>query len=209
VLFASSTQIEGTEWLSFPEGMGIPVSEGHEIVARMHYLNTSSEPVTLTPSYEWFTVDEPTVEHLLGPFAWSFDGFEIPPLSAHTVTGSCNTPRDMHIVNALPHMHALGTAFTAAYKGGERDGELFLDSVGYDPDEGVLTQYVPAIDLSQGEGATFSCTWDNTYDKTITSGLGDNEMCILFGYAYPYEHAYSAMANEGGCVMIAPPSPWD
>jgi len=113
----------------------------------------------------------------------------------------------MYLVNVLPHMHALGTAFFGRYWGGARDGESWLDSVGYDPDDGVATQYTPAIDLSQGEGASFGCTWQNTFDKTIVEGVGDNEMCILFGYAYPYEHAYSALASETGCAMVTPPPP--
>src|SRR5262249_36493198 len=58
VLFGSSTQITGTEWQSFPDGMGYKVRDGFEIVARMHYLNTSAEPVTVTPEYAWFTIDE-------------------------------------------------------------------------------------------------------------------------------------------------------
>lgn len=207
VLFGSSTQIEGEEWQSFPDGMGYPIAEGYEIVARMHYLNATPETITVAPSYEWFTIDEATVEHVLGPFAWVLSNWEIPPLAEVTVEANCRVPNEMHLVNVLPHMHALGTAFFGSYMGGSRDGERFLDSVGYDPDQGVITQYTPAIDLSQGEGASFGCTWVNTFDKPIGEGVGDNEMCILFGYAYPYEHAYSALANEVGCAMAAPPPP--
>lgn len=209
VLFGSSTQFVGEEWQSFPDGMGFPIAEGYEIVARMHYLNTTPEALTVAPSYEWFTIDEATVEKPLGPFAWVLTGWEIPPLSTHTVTGRCNTlPGPMQVVNAMPHMHALGTEFFGEYVGGDLDGERWLDSTGYDPEEGVITQYTPAIDLAQGEGFTFGCTWKNTYDKVINEGVGDDEMCILFGYAYPYDHAYSGQAtDDGGCVLIAPPPP--
>lgn len=208
VLFGSSTQFVGEEWQSFPDGMGYPLArDGFEIVARMHYLNSTTEPLTVTPSYEWFTIDEATVDHLLGPFAWNFVDFEIPPLSEHTVTAECDVPGPMQIVNVLPHMHALGRAFFGEYYGGEREGERWLDSVGYDPDNGVMTQYDPAIDLSQGYGARWGCTWKNTHERPIYEGVGDNEMCILFGYAYPYEHAYSAQTNGNGCLMIPPPPP--
>jgi hypothetical protein len=209
VLFGSSTQVTGEEWQSFPDGMGFPIAEGYEIVARMHYLNTTAETLTVAPTYEWFTIDESTVEKVLGPFAWVLTGWEIPPLSKHTVTGTCaNLPGPMQVVNAMPHMHALGTEFFGEYIGGELDGTRWLDSKGYDPDGGVITQYTPAIDLGQGEGFTFGCTWENTYDKAIGEGVGDDEMCILFGYGYPYENAYSGQATDnGGCVLIAPPPP--
>jgi len=206
VLFGSSTQIVGKEWQSFPPGMGFPIRAGHEIVARMHYLNTSQTALLIAPRYEWFTIDESKVEHLLGPFIWVYKGFQIPPKSALTVTGSCQIPGPMHIVNALPHMHALGRGFTMEFMGGELDGQRFLDSPGYSAD-GVLAQYRPAIDLSQGEGARFSCTWQNTFDKPIVEGIGDNEMCMLFGYGYPYESTYSAYAvGPDNCLPLALPA---
>jgi len=208
VLFGSSTQFVGEEWQSFPDGMGFPIVDGFEIVARMHYVNPTAEEITVAPSYEWFTIDETTVTHELGPFAWTLTGWTIPPLSEKTVSVNCRPPGDMHVVNVLPHMHQLGTAFFGSYVGGDLDGERWLDSIGYDPDGGVMTQYTPAIDSSVAEQLSFGCTWQNTHDKTIEEGVGDNEMCILFGYAYSYEHAFSAQANAaGGCVMAAPPPP--
>jgi hypothetical protein len=205
VLFGSTTQYVGTEWQSFPAGMGFPVRKDQEIVAHMHYLNTSTEPITVAPKYEWFTIDEAKVEHLLGPFIWVRSSFEIPPKSELTAVGGCRFPTGMHIVNLLPHMHALGRAFTAEFMGGALDGQHFLDSPGYDTD-GVLVQYRPAIDLSQGDGARFSCTWHNTYDKTIVEGIGDNEMCMAFGYGYPYEDAFSAFTTgPESCVYITLP----
>jgi hypothetical protein len=173
----------------------------------MHYLNPTSEPLTVAPSYEWFTIDESTLVQLLGPFVWVLQDWEIPPLSDLTVESSCYPTKDMHIVNAMPHMHALGREFFGTHIGGPYDGQRWLDSVGFDPDRGVIRQYTPAVDTSVGEGVSFGCTWRNTFEKTIVEGVGDNEMCMLFGYAYPYDHAYSAAANPNGCAMIAPPPP--
>lgn len=207
VLFGSSTQLVGEEWQSFPDGMGYPIADGYEIVARMHYLNTSAAALDVGPTYEWFTIDPTTVTQELGPFAWMLSGWEIPPLSTFTVSGDCYPTYDMHVVNAMPHMHKLGTAFFGTYVGGAFDGQRWLDSVGYDPDRGVIRQYDPAVDLAQGDGLSFGCTWENTHDKAIVEGTGDNEMCILFGYAYPYEHSYTAFAANGQCVMVAPPRP--
>lgn len=208
VLFGSSTQFVGEEWQSFPDGMGYPIADGYEIVARMHYLNATPAELPVAPSYEWFTIDEAKVTHVLGPFAWALSGWEIPPFSDLTAVATCNVPGNMQLVNVMPHMHALGTEFFGEYLGGPRDGERWLDSVGYDPDGGVITQYEPAIELGQGDGMRFGCTWKNTFDKTIREGVGDNEMCILFGYAYPYEASYSGAANTaGGCAMVLPPPP--
>jgi Copper type II ascorbate-dependent monooxygenase, C-terminal domain len=207
VLFGSSTQIMGTEWQSFPDGMAYRVKDGYEIVARMHYLNVTQEPLTVAPKYQWYTIAESTVTEELGPFAWTNNDIHIPPKSRSTVAATCQFPQPMHLVNLLPHMHRLGVEFDAAFAGGKLDGQKFLKSPGYDPENGVIEQYDPAIDLSQGDGASFSCTWNNTLDKTIVEGIGDNEMCILFGYAYPPANAYSATAGADHCVYVAPPAP--
>jgi hypothetical protein len=200
-IFASSTQIVGEEGYAFPTGHGYRLGEDFEIVARMHYLNTSSQTVSLSPRYEWQTIDESTVEHVLSPFGFVFSDFEIAPNSTKTVTADCPTPAPMTIVTLLPHMHALGTAFSASYLGGERDGDKFLDSPGYDPERGVLTQLDPVVDLTGSSGLSFSCTWSNTFDKTIVEGTGDDEMCMLFGYGYP--KVYFGLASEkAGCGVV-------
>ena len=113
----------------------------------------------------------------------------------------------MHLVNVLPHMHRLGTSFSIDFLGGQLDGQRFLDSKGYDPDNGVLTFYDPPVDLTEAAGITFSCTWQNTFDRTIREGIGDNEMCMVFGYAWPVDKAYTAYASDGNCVMFATPPP--
>lgn len=208
VLFASSTQVDGTEWQSLPDGIAYELRDDQEIVARMHYLNATGAPITIAPRYEWFAIGEEHVVHRVSPFVWIYQGFEIPPKSELTVTAGCRIPEEMRLVNVLPHMHRLGTAFTAEFMGGPLDGQRFLDSSGYDPDNGVILQYDPALDLSQGEGARFSCTWKNTLDKTIVEGIGDDEMCMLFGYSYPAESAYTVIASgETACAAVAAPAP--
>ncbi len=206
VLFGSSTQVTGTEWRTFPDGMGFPLGDDNEIVLRLHYLNPTSQPVQIAPHYEWYTIDEAAVTHLLGPFIWQYSGIKIAPHSQLTVSSSCKLDTPELIVSMMPHMHKLGTGFTASFVGGPLDGQPFLQSKGFDPD-GVIVSYTPPVDTSQGTGFSFSCSWNNTLDKEVVEGVGDNEMCMLFGYAYPYESAYSVLANDGSCLPIAPPLP--
>jgi len=209
VLFGSSTQISGDEWYRFTDGEGYRVSDSYEIVARMHFLNPSDQAVTVSPSYEWFTIDETRLVHELGAFIWMYQDFEIPPNATTTVTADCSLPgtHPMHVVSLLPHMHKLGTALDATYVGGPFAGEAFLDSPGYDPDNGVLTFYDPPVDLTAATGITFSCTWRNTFDRTIVDGIGDNEMCMVFGYAWPVEKSFTAYAMPDNCLMFATPPP--
>ncbi|MSP61128.1 MAG: hypothetical protein EXR72_12440 [Myxococcales bacterium] len=209
VLFGSSTQISGVEWQRFPDGMAYHLPQNQEIVARMHYLNPTGQPLTVTPKYRWYTVDEATVTTELAPFIWVYSGFVIPAGAEVTVTGVCDLPDPMHVVSVLPHMHKLGTRLSAGFLGGPLDGKNFLDSPGYDPDDGVLRQYDPSVDLSQlgqGNGLRFACTWKNTLARSVKEGIGDNEMCMVFGYAWPPKASYTALAGEGSCVVVAPGS---
>ncbi len=205
VLFGSSTQVVGQEWQSFPSGMGYRIRDDYEIVARMHYLNATSQPVTVAPRYQWYTISEQGLTQELAPFAWHMKNFTIPPLARQTVMADCLLPGPMHVVAAMPHMHRMGVEFAAGYSGGKRNGESWLSSKGYDPDQGVMLTYDPAIDLSQSDGAWFSCTWQNALDKPLSEGIGDNEMCILFGYAWPPATAFSALASPQSCLAAARP----
>ncbi len=208
VLFGSSTQLVGTEWRRFSPGQAYRIKDGYEIVARLHYLNTSAKPITLAPKYEWFTVPEAEVTREIAPFFWAIQDFEIPPKSEFSVETECWVGEPMKIVDAMPHMHALGQRFFISYVGGDRDGEIFLDDTGFDEASDIYS-YEPAIDLSQGNGWRFGCTWKNTHNKTIVEGIGDNEMCMLFGYSYPAENAYSALATKDKCIPVpSPPPDW-
>ncbi|MGE0321191.1 MAG: hypothetical protein AB7K71_10125 [Polyangiaceae bacterium] len=206
VLFGSSTQLVGEEWHAFPQGMAYRVKQGYEIVARMHYLNVSPKVVKVAPSYEWYAIECSQLTEELAPFAWAFGGFHIPPRTEHTVSSECWLTQQMKVIDAMPHMHALGTRFFASFVGGARDGEYWLDDQGFDEASDIY-QYTPAVDIGQGDGVTFGCTWNNTFDKEIVEGIGDNEMCILFGYGYPATQTYSIYATENSCLPVLPPPP--
>lgn len=207
VLFGSSTQFEGTEWMTFPDGMGFPVQPGYEIVARLHYLNVTGAPIDVAPKYTWYVIDKTKVTQELAPFAWANTQFKIPPRSHHEASGECDIPEPMHVVTALPHMHELGREFRATFVGGPHDGENWLQSKGYDPHNGVMVRYDPAVDLSLAERMRFTCVWDNHFPEEIVWGIGKNEMCVLFGYAYPPENAYTISASRTGCLRLAPFAP--
>lgn len=204
VLFASSTQHAGEEWYHFPDGMGFRVPEGHEIVAHMHYLNASTTPVVIAPEYEWYTIGESSLREELFPFVWMITGFQIPPHAEYTARAECELPETgMHIVTLLPHMHRLGRELTAGFWGGARDGELFLESPGYDPDKGVMVQYDPPVDVIDGWGVDYSCTWRNDGDSIVYEGFGAGEMCMLFGFGYPRRTTYSFLATaKGSCSAV-------
>ncbi len=197
VLFASTTQVQVNEWQSFPPGMGYEIKDGFQIIAHMHYLNTTGQTVTPAPKYQWYTVDPSTLTQQLYPFVWRLTNFMIPPHVQQTFEGACDFPPGMNIVNVLPHMHQLGVGLDLAFLGGTSDGQPFLSSPGYSTGQTLQRQYQPAVDLSQGSGMTMSCSWNNVTDQTIVEGTGMNEMCMVFGYGWPASATYSAQFSPG------------
>jgi len=215
VLFASSTQVAGTELAELPRRHGLP-RQGRRRGLRDRRPHALPEPdagggdggaraTAGTP------LAEDGLQQELGAFAWTYSQFHIPPQSDFTVSAECYLQKPMRVVNVLPHMHVLGRRFTAGLLGGPLDGRLFLDADYAARGDSDILQYDPAVDLSQGgagDGVRFACTWHNTFDKVINEGVGDNEMCILFGYAYPPENAYSALATpQADCLPVLPPPP--
>src|SRR5262249_36522371 len=118
-----------------------------------------------------------------------------------TITGKCSFAETMHVVTAMPHMHKLGTSFKAGYFGGTLDGKTWLDSPGYDPERGVIEQFDPSLELT--DGAWFSCSGHNTHAQAISYRIGDNEMCMMFGYAWPPSAAFTTQVKDGNCVVIS------
>src|SRR5262249_2317256 len=101
VLFGSSTQIVGQEWQSFPDGMAYRTTDGYEIVARMHYLNATAAPITVAPTYQWYTIDESTLQEELSPFIWELQNFSIPPGATLKLTGDCPFPHADHAMHIV------------------------------------------------------------------------------------------------------------
>ncbi len=211
VLFASTTQITMDEWRTFPKGMGFRIKDGYEIVAHMHYLNATSQVLTVAPKYEWYTVDESTITQELYPFFWELSNFSIPPHTQQTFVGACDFPNPMRVVNALAHMHQLGVGLDVGFFGGQYDRMQWFTTPGYNPNGSLQLEYQPAVDLSTGNatGISMSCTWNNTTDQTVVEGVGVNEMCMIFGYGYPQTAAYSARMSPGNdpryCARVLPP----
>jgi hypothetical protein len=204
VLFGSSTQIQGEEWWSFPAGDAYRIKDNWEIVARMHYLNASGQSVMVAPHYDWYTIDESTLVHEMGPFIWDNQDINIPAGADVTLRANCDFASMMHIVSVLPHMHKLGYAVDAGFYGGPLDGQTFLKSPGYDPQNGVIQNFDPPVDLSTSNGAWFSCSWRNTLNQTVVYGVGNNEMCIVFGYAWPRSESYTGYVRNNFCATLTP-----
>lgn len=204
VLFAQSTQAT-TEVQEFLPGAVIPIPPGSKIVANLHLLNASTEPLTASTHLDIGTLTEDEVEVKLAPIYLQYVPLTIPPRQRSRFITECDLseaherelerPVDLKIHYVLPHYHGLGTGVRLELAGGDRDGELVFENQGSIGEPLGRRLDVP-FDTSGATGLRFSCEFDNPTDDEIGWGIGDQEMCIAFGFA-------ESEMMWGGGVMTA------
>jgi hypothetical protein len=82
----------------------------------------------------------------------------------------------------LPHYHYLGNHFRVSVIGGPRDGEVIhgLDTFNAEANGKALD---PPLDLTGARGLRFTCGYGNPRDESVGWGIGDQEMCVMLGFA--------------------------
>ncbi|MFW5875264.1 MAG: hypothetical protein ACOCXM_00875 [Myxococcota bacterium] len=191
VLFAQSTQaLDETQ--GFEPGVVNPIPPHSQIVVDLHLLNTYGEDLETDIDLEVSTLPPSQVETELIAFAISYDALEIQPQGRTEFSLECdfNTqhvaafgrPLDFRVHYVLPHYHALGDLLRLEVMGGPNDGQTMWETrssigevLGGMPD--------PAVgDLTGATGIRMTCGFDNPDNDVVKWGVGDQEMCITFGF---------------------------
>ena len=60
-------------------------------------------------------------------------------------------------------------------------------------------RFDPPIDFSQSDGVDFACEFDNPRDVEVGYGVGDQEMCVMLGFA-DSSWVYDVSIKEGAHV---------
>lgn len=191
VLFAQSTQAR-EEVQQFPDDVVIKVPPGHKVMGSLHLLNAAPREIETSLRMQLDLVHPGDVETVVTPFRLTYYGLDIPPESESRFEGECDMaqayeeltgdPFDLKVYWVLPHYHELGNYFKLEIIGGERDGEELFELDGFNAEaNGQL--YVPPVDMSGADGFRFSCGFDNPRDESVGWGIGDQEMCVMLGFA--------------------------
>ena len=180
IIYASGV---GTNAIVFPEGVGLKLDAGENIVLQLHLFNVTGEAISGTSGVEIVEVDaaDVTMEadlFLPGPFA-----FSIPPMQEYTTQGTCTVDGSYSFFALFPHMHQLGTHFKTTL---EIDGN---DMVLHDDDYSFGDQaFIPfeTIAVTAGDKVKTECTWNNTTNGNVMWGESSTtEMCFSILYRFP------------------------
>ncbi|HWB77243.1 MAG TPA: hypothetical protein VG755_19890 [Nannocystaceae bacterium] len=186
---------------NFPEGTGIRLDPGYELVLQVHYNLTAGQgggavDVHLSMADE---VEREAVNALDDKFLTTiFNGtaVDIPPGMDSWVWGWQSLVRDfddtiggwgqVQILGLLPHMHTLGHRMQVTFKTGPEQTEvcgLYVDRWNFNWQQAFM--YETPIILSPSDKIEVTCDWDTSgKDTPTTPGLGtSNEMCLLGIYA--------------------------
>jgi hypothetical protein len=196
VLFANSTQITGEETLAFPPGKGYTIDPSREIITDIHMLNTGTGTEVVEVAYDFFTMPASDLVDEVAPFVLQVDDFDIAPHSTGVVGATC-TVYGGNVVEMMPHTHKLATSFTADLVSLENANTSVLDVGAFDAQSHIKV-YDPSLDLTNVDSIKFACTFDNTTNSDVVYGIGNNEMCVLFGYLYPVRDQFVAHSPYQG-----------
>ena len=194
-LFANTTQIAGSESLVFSPGMAFKIDpSSREIATDIHYLNASADEIVVEVAYDFFTMPDELLEHQVVPFALSIDQFLVPP-HAHKDVGTDCAVFGGNVVSLMAHTHQYAEEFTADLVGKDATATNVYD-VGALHGESEIRVFDPPLDLSETKSIRYDCSFDNTTNHDIRWGIGENEMCVLFGYLYPPESQFVGHAPD-------------
>jgi len=202
-LFASSTQVT-EEVLEFPAGVGVEFEAEQWIVFNYHYINVTDEPLIAEAYLNVEFAPEEDLEDLeyAGFYAFgAIQGIAIPAGATQRLTASCPFPSDVNLFSVTPHMHQLGTGFeVSVHDGAGGVGDPILTSDGWSNAETAYLE--PALSVAAGAGLTFTCEWTNSTDRYIDFGqTAEDEMCFVFGFAWPLPGYYFAADYDGTCTI--------
>ena len=205
VLFAQSTQVN-QELQRFPEGVAVRIPPYSRIIGATHLLNYQPEEVKTELTMNVYAIPAEDVTVKLSPFRLTYYPLDIPANSVSEFTATCDLKKlfqetvssdvDMELYYIMPHYHDLGHDFRLSVSGGPDDGKILFELGGFGSDP-FGKAFDPPIDLSEATGLTFTCGYNNPRDVSVGWGIGDQEMCVMLGFAAsPIAFDVSVEKNE-------------
>lgn len=202
VLFAQSTQAPN-ETQQFPAGHVVRVPPRSKLVAQIHLLNPTDQPLDLTPSIKLTPIPDAEVTKRLAGISFQNAALALPPNMNSKFSVECDIgtlhedkfkrPVDFKIHYALAHYHELGTGLTieAIKPTGEGDVVYTTTTAVGDVMGGPIS---PAFDMTGYQKLRMSCDFYNPRSQVVGWGIGDQEMCVFLAFS-------DSTHNFGGGVL--------
>lgn len=174
----------GTEPVTYPDGVGLRLRAGQQLLLNLHVFNVGTEPLTGTSGTAIRRADPADVEHVAESLLAGPAGFSIPAGGETTVRGTCTMTHDTTLFAVQPHMHQTGVHMKGVALSSVA-GEVMLHDGDFDF-ENQLVYSIDPVEMKQGDVVQVECTFDNRGDTPISFGESSTqEMCFLVLHRYP------------------------
>ena len=172
---------------------------------------TSGSNNRRTASMAIHSIPEADVRVKLTPFRMTYHDLHIPAGTVSDFSTSCeiattyaNTLEQavkFRLFYVLSHYHGLGSGFRLKVHGGAQDGMVI-----HERDENVDSDtmgraFDPPIELADIGQLEFGCQFDNPRAVDVGWGIGDQEMCVMAGFAET-DMAFDASVGDGTGSMV-------
>jgi hypothetical protein len=154
----------GAEATTFPDGVGLRIPAGAEIVWQVHYTPTGKEEKDRSELGLIFCEEKPN-QTVHGGSVINLE-FSIPPGAAnHRVAASTQVSSDIELLSLVPHMHLRGKAFryTAKYPQGRE--EILLNIPDYDFNWQHQYRFEKPFPIPKGTTIECVAHFDNSVDN--------------------------------------------
>jgi len=164
----------------FPEGIGMPIQKGSDLVLQLH-IHPSGKEESDQSSIALYFADKPIERRMAStPFVVGTILIDIPPDSSeHTVTSSVVLPTDVTLISLLPHMHLIGKEMkiTATLPSGEEQSLIWIKDWNFFWQDNYV--YHDPVNLPAGTKIDVFSRYDNTDQNALNPSKPPQR--VLFG----------------------------
>jgi hypothetical protein len=164
----------GEQTQAFPPGVGFRVMPRQQYVMETHYINTTSQPITVTSSFSERFARPGEVTTRAATYFFGTMNIDVAPHSSASKTASCKPPFPMSAHTMFGHQHRAGTGVSVDVG----DQRVYETKLWEGPPISTFAQGMP-IDTIR-----VTCDWQNDGDTRLRF---PHEMCFAIGYYWPAE----------------------
>ncbi len=192
------------EDLVLPEGVAFTLLPDQLVRLEMHFINPSTtDTLTATATSTLYAMADADFLYEADFLFIGNPDINLPSMPSVQTLGPTWFPipaslQDAKVFAVTGHTHHLGTNVDVAVAANSADtGEMIYAPLGFSWSEPETVRHDPPIELPEGGGFRFNCSWLNETGQTVGFGESvDDEMCFFWAYYYPSQGSKVCMHSE-------------
>jgi len=173
--------------IRFPAGVGVKLRPHQRLLLNAHYINASTEPVTIDVAAN-FRAARRRLRHHARSFQLGTLDIGVPAGRTGSASASWLAPFPMNVVWLSTHSHKHTESVDVDVIRAGTVGPEELKTVSYG--EPTVNLYPTPLRLEPGDGFHWTCNYRNDTNRFLSFGVtSEDEMCFTVGFFYPDDDA--------------------